>query len=150
MTTKRCSRCRETKPVSDFFRQGDGYQAYCRPCKYEIQREWRKSKAGLAYNAVRRASGEHRRDHLKRRYKIDEAEYQRLFTVAGGMCEICKTPATGILYVDHCHETNAIRGLLCQHCNTLLGFARDDLTVLGRAIRYLKEKSLNHWRTQDE
>jgi hypothetical protein len=33
------------------------------------------------------------------------------------------------------NETN--RGLLCRHCNSLLGYARDDIDVLKAAISYL-------------
>lgn len=45
------------------------------------------------------------------------------------------------LHVDHDHETGLIRGLLCHHCNTLLGHAKDSVDVLEAAIVYLKSRS---------
>ena len=32
-----------------------------------------------------------------------------------------------------------MRGLLCPHCNTLLGYAKDSDIVLMKAIKYIKE-----------
>ena len=49
--------------------------------------------------------------------------------------------ATGLkreLSVDHNHETNKIRGLLCHHCNIGLGNFRDSTTLLSVAIEYLE------------
>lgn len=41
--------------------------------------------------------------------------------------------------VDHCHETNKIRGLLCGKCNTLLGNAADSIEILEASIEYLQK-----------
>ena len=39
--------------------------------------------------------------------------------------------------VDHCHETNQIRGLLCSSCNIGLGQFQDSIKLLSKAIDYL-------------
>ena len=41
------------------------------------------------------------------------------------------------LYVDHCHVTNKVSGLLCSKCNTFIGLAKDDVLILKSAIDYL-------------
>lgn len=46
------------------------------------------------------------------------------------------------LSVDHCHETNTVRGILCQKCNQGLGLFDDSIDKLTNAIQYL-EKSKN-------
>lgn len=40
--------------------------------------------------------------------------------------------------VDHCHKTKRVRGIICHHCNLVLGHARDSVEVLSAAIAYLK------------
>jgi hypothetical protein len=44
------------------------------------------------------------------------------------------------LYVDHCHSTGKVRGLLCNHCNRGIGLFKDDISNLERAILYLKNQ----------
>lgn len=57
-------------------------------------------------------------------------------------CEICECVSpfpgrNGRLQVDHCHKTGFIRGYLCHHCNTGLGFFRDEVQYISNAIHYL-------------
>lgn len=54
-----------------------------------------------------------------------------------GRCAICMNPSIKLL-VDHNHANGNVRGLLCSHCNSVLGFARDNATVLKNAISYLE------------
>jgi hypothetical protein len=62
----------------------------------------------------------------------------------GGQCAICKGPPAGRdkFYVDHCHETGAVRGLLCIRCNTLIGSAKENETILVSAIAYIRRHRL--------
>ena len=56
-------------------------------------------------------------------------------------CKICKkhlSDCKKALSVDHNHSTGEVRGLLCQHCNTVLGMALDDIKILQKAIEYLR------------
>ena len=55
-------------------------------------------------------------------------------------CAICGVDASELsreLSVDHNHETDEVRGLLCSHCNIGLGNFRDDVDVMSKAIEYL-------------
>ena len=40
--------------------------------------------------------------------------------------------------LDHCHTTNKFRSYICTRCNLLLGYAKDNPTILAKAIQYLK------------
>lgn len=51
-------------------------------------------------------------------------------------CEICDRNVK--LYFDHCHSSDRFRGWICRECNSGLGFARDDPTILLRMIVYLE------------
>lgn len=115
-----------------------------------------KTKEGLvAYRRAHRAANPmlYRHKELKKNFDIDLAEYQRKFAAQGGVCAICAQPETAKrgdkvkwLAVDHCHESGAIRDLLCEHCNKLIGFAREDVRVLEGAIAYLRK----HKQADDE
>lgn len=75
-----------------------------------------------------------------RRYNISELEYNQLFIKQGSSCAICGTqsPTTKSWHLDHCHKTNKVRGILCHHCNLMLGNAKDNIQTLENGILYLK------------
>lgn len=80
--------------------------------------------------------------HYRSKYGITTAERDRLFEAQGKRCRICrsKTSAGKGFHVDHCHTTKQIRGILCHHCNLMLGNSKDSVEVLEAAIAYLKEQ----------
>lgn len=85
--------------------------------------------------------------NLRKKYGITPAIYQQMHAAQGGVCAICKKVETRRhrttrkpldLVVDHCHQTGAVRGLLCSNCNGGLGSFDDDLARLRAAIAYLE------------
>lgn len=40
--------------------------------------------------------------------------------------------------LDHNHITGEVRGILCQDCNALLGYAKDNIDILKKSIIYLE------------
>ena len=80
--------------------------------------------------------------NLKTKYGITLEDYNQLFNKQEGKCAICNRHQSELkrrLFVDHCHETNEIRGLLCHRCNSILGYCGDDIQILENAIKYLKK-----------
>lgn len=77
--------------------------------------------------------------HLIKTYGLNETTYQKLVTTQHGLCAICLQPPkiNKRLYVDHCHKTNKIRGLLCATCNTFIGKLKEDPILLSRSRSYL-------------
>jgi len=73
---------------------------------------------------------------LKYKYGISLADFNILKEKQNGKCAICHNE--DILYVDHCHKSNKVRGLLCQKCNTAIGFFNDDTERMLSAVNYLK------------
>lgn len=85
---------------------------------------------------------------LRSKYGINLAEYTAMAIAQNGKCAICEKEETEersgklrALAVDHNHSTGAVRGLLCQSCNKMIGLACDDVTVLAKAISYLDKHS---------
>jgi hypothetical protein len=79
----------------------------------------------------------------ERAYGITKGEYQTRLQAQGGLCGICKKAWNGNeanpdLVVDHDHRTGKVRGLLCPHCNHLLGHSMDSPEVLRAAAAYLE------------
>ncbi len=74
----------------------------------------------------------------KRVFDISEEESEKLLAKRGTACDICNSDNFGrALHLDHCHETNEIRGFLCQKCNNSLGLLNDSIEILESAIAYL-------------
>lgn len=79
-----------------------------------------------------------------RSYGISLEEYNTQLERQNGLCALCARPAEQFpksLFVDHNHETGAIRGLLCAHCNFAEGNIRqtgvDPIEFAQRLITYL-------------
>lgn len=82
-----------------------------------------------------------RKHKLKKRYGLTPKQYEDLLAEQNGVCAICggvEELADRRLSVDHNHKTSTVRGLLCHHCNTLIGHANEDVHLLEHVIIYLK------------
>lgn len=75
-------------------------------------------------------------------YGITEQDYNDMLAASEGKCAICQKTPERALNIDHCHETNIVRGLLCWNCNTAIGKFFDNVVYLERAILYLKGEIL--------
>lgn len=76
------------------------------------------------------------RANLKRYEGMTLEDWWALLIAQSGRCAICCDPMTSP-HVDHNHATEAVRGLLCDHCNHGLGKFRDDPGRLRAAADYL-------------
>jgi hypothetical protein len=101
----------------------------------------RKQREDPAYRERRRAYN--RSNSRKRLYGLSDTDYEKMLARQGGRCALCRrkpeqtrTPKKS-LSVDHSHATRKVRGLLCNNCNSLLGFAGDDANVLVRGASFL-------------
>ena len=83
-----------------------------------------------------------RAQKLMRKFGINLDEYNTRFIAQNGVCAICKLPpANGRnLCVDHNHETDKVRGLLCDRCNMILGRIGESADILERMSAYLKKR----------
>lgn len=78
------------------------------------------------------------------RYKITPKEYFKFMDKQNSKCVLCGCdlyPWDTNTNIDHDHKTNKVRGLLCSDCNKGIGLLKEDIDILERAIKYLKENS---------
>jgi len=139
---RRCTICLEEKPLDQFYSHGrDGSKvgdakrlsSRCKECAIQQVVKYNREHAEEA-----RA-----RNHawrLRNRYGITPADYDALLKRQQGLCAICGYPPGPAhrLAVDHDHETNEVRGLLCDRCNLCVGMLEGSPGALERAVAYLK------------
>lgn len=146
---KRCRRCDQVKPRSDFHANPstkDRLHSYCAPCarqsKHESYERWTPDQRRL-----------HRDRVLRMRYGIGVDDVIALYEEQRGCCAICRQPgerpavdtkrtpnAVDVLAIDHDHGTGNVRGLLCRSCNLALGYFKDSVATMQTAITYVTEK----------
>lgn len=116
----------------------------------EQKREYSKLKM-REYRARKKAAGEptyndtrtweiRRDERLRLKYGINLDEYNEMLENQNYCCGICKKHKdnfTKNLYVDHCHDTGKVRGLLCQKCNSGLGLLGDNTDSIKNVLTYL-------------
>ena len=77
------------------------------------------------------------REYRMRRYGLTQQEFLELVDAQGGLCRLCDRHCGAELIVDHDHETEDVRGLLCMQCNTGLGLLGDTPERLHKAWQYV-------------
>jgi hypothetical protein len=81
--------------------------------------------------------GYFRANWLNRAYGMTVEDHDRLLAEQGGQCAICRR-IMDKPNVDHDHQTNTVRGLLCNNCNLAIGLLQDDALVVEAAALYLR------------
>ncbi len=145
----RCSTCHELKPLAAFSpRSAHRKSGECRECNSAAARERRQARSA-EWHQNRRAeqrahyaqNKETYRAYNLARYNITRDEYDHLLASQGGVCACCgaaSNPNGKRLFVDHDHETGAIRGIVCINCNRGIAAFGDDIAGVKQALDYLK------------
>lgn len=85
---------------------------------------------------VRKPQNSHKQTLKK--YNITEAHYNNLLREQNYGCAICRGNNGGRrLCIDHDHEENIVRGLLCGRCNIGIGYLLDNTDIIKSAVDYL-------------
>lgn len=130
--TRVCKECGERKSMTEFHWGPNKTcrRRLCKSCQHAQQRRARSKNLD-----VFKMRG--RQSHLRKKYGIDQADYLRMRDEQGDLCLICRDSLPEPAYVDHCHETGRVRGLLCLTCNTGIGSFKERPEVLIWAAAYL-------------
>lgn len=131
-------------------RRKDGIASTCRVCFKSLSSEYYKKNSEKIKNRIQ----EYKRlnpakvkqfmkiNHLRTSYNLSLIDFEKLSERQGNVCRCCNIHVSELkkgLFVDHCHKTGVVRGLLCQKCNMGLGLFNDDPHLLIEASKYLKE-----------
>ena len=118
---------KKQKEINKKYRQSEkGKKAYAK-----AKLKWKKTENGKTYSLNLRCKS----------YNLTIVEYNEMFTSQNGCCKICgkhQIEFKKSLSIDHNHQTNEVRGLLCNNCNAFLGYVKDDIEILQNAIKYLQ------------
>lgn len=141
-----CGTCNKGKAPDSFSpRERARGKPLCKSCACERTKRY---VAGHreSVNAKRRSNYPVNKDRLKSqnlkwKYGITSDEWESLFLSQNSRCAICNTdtPKGRGWQTDHCHKSLKIRGILCHHCNSLLGHAEDKIETLEKSIKYLEQ-----------
>ena len=149
---KTCCCCKQTKPTTEFSknrRRKDGLQTECKFCKNNAARK-RHAEHPEIGRAYTKKFHQKNPDFswactMRRRYGLSVYQFYELLSRQDHACAICLSKTAGghgRFHIDHDHTNGKIRGLLCHHCNTILGHAKDNAETLRRATAYLENASL--------
>lgn len=111
-----------------------GQVGYCKKCDAERTARYRNSKRPeLRLRWVDNRS--------KRLYGMTTADRVRLFQEQDRRCAVCGGTEPGSKKgwcTDHSHVTGSVRGIVCQSCNSMLGFAKDSAATLQAGAAYIQ------------
>jgi hypothetical protein len=158
--TKQCIICKEEKSEDKFYPNGytkkDGSKSTrldCADCCKKRRADYFKDPlARTKINERRRKDYKsdggqrksiNRKYSLKNLYGLTSADVERMLEAQNHSCKICglfegDAPKCR-LFIDHCHKTKKVRGLLCQNCNSAIGHLKDNIDNLYAAIEYLSQ-----------
>ncbi len=126
---KTCKFCGEVK--EDFLFVSGRYK--CKTCHSKYLKDRRSNPEIKKKDAIR-----HSWYMKERRYGITEEMHQFILKSQNNQCAICLEDINGLGNIDHCHNSQKVRGILCRNCNSAIGQFEDNIERLKSAISYLK------------
>lgn len=128
------------------YRQSEKGKEVLRKANVKLRSTEEYKKKAREYKKSEKYKNWRRNNDFKKKFGISLVDYNNMQEAQNGLCAICSNPETfslkgtvHSLAVDHCHKTGNIRGLLCRMCNQMLGLAKDDVSILTNAVKYLNK-----------
>lgn len=161
MDPKVCSKCKIKLPKSNFYQRtgAKSQHSACKTCERTMAKDWYERNKGRAtakmrewrlqnIDAVKKYRADNRQRHyrqeLVRKYGVESTWFDEQLQRQDNACQCCgKTFQWGnkqtTPHVDHCHISKAVRGVLCNRCNTVIGLCKDDGKLLSIIAGYLRK-----------
>jgi hypothetical protein len=118
---RQCRICKIKKKNFEFYKNPKQKSGYYSECKICLVKRTAKTK-------------------LIKKYNLTAEQRDMMVLKQNNRCAICNDlfGDSRRTHIDHCHNTNKVRAILCQLCNTALGSFKDDVKILQNAIDYLE------------
>ena len=126
LNRKKCSCCKEIKNLYDFYGKST-----TKDKTIDYKKKWRKENSEKEYFY-----------NLKGKYGITEEQLEHIKNSFNYSCMICGIEEKDLkrkLCIDHNHTNNQVRGVLCSSCNLGIGYFKDDINLIEKAIQYLDQ-----------
>ncbi len=141
---RKCAVCRKYKLKENYYNNKaikDGLSYRCKTCDDKARKSWRNNNLEKSRELIKN-------QQMKLKYGLERKDYDEILHRQNNLCGICrtddpKTPFKGGFCIDHCHNSNRVRGLLCSRCNRVLGFVKDNVDILKNMIYYLNMNKIN-------
>lgn len=83
------------------------------------------------------------RKRLLKKYGLTPETYNEILSNQDFKCVICRSSDPknkfNVFVIDHDHKTGQVRGLLCTHCNAILGMIeKSNSDIMGKISTYLE------------
>lgn len=151
--SKACTKCKVVKEDCNFYKCSlvkSGLSPSCKACSSEYSKSYRAANRERVRNNIstwvksnpEKCSERARRATLKRRYGMSVADYDLILKDQEGMCKICGESKR--LYIDHCHDSGIVRGLLCASCNIGVGHLEKSGDFVQKALDYIKNSRVHN------
>lgn len=151
---KFCPGCELVLPLDAFYKNKGAkraapVQGRCKECQKAAYKTWlTKPESKERMRTLRRNWREKNAEHDRRykrgqalkRYGLTIESYAALLESQDGRCGSCGRFPEGNqnLHVDHDHDTNVVRGLLCGNCNVALGLLHDCAEGVELLLSYIR------------
>ena len=123
---------------------------YCEDHGYQKRTFEQRQKNNKAYYAghsdrLREYANNYRKEHpwsQSKHYGLTKSNYDEMFKKQGSSCAVCKSKESGSKkgwHIDHDHETEQVRSILCQHCNVAIAMLRENVQVTEAVLEYLRK-----------
>lgn len=155
---KICATCKISLSLESFGKDkhnNDGLNYSCKKCKNKKTLDRIEVIGKKTYYKIRNNKSkpyrlkyyENKKDkwrdyYLQKKLGKSLNDYWILFNSQNKKCAICDIewdPTQKLFAWDHDHDSNVIRGILCETCNRGLGLLKDNISVLENSINYLRK-----------
>lgn len=153
MVIIKCGTCKKEKPESEYNIYHGKRGKSCKQCREYYNNLWKENKGDYKEKRkkyYRENKERHKarsfKNYILKQYGLTVETYNKMLKEQSNQCGICEIPfniedntffhTSGGPCIDHCHQTNKVRGLLCRKCNLSLYYV--EFGFIEKAKKYLR------------